>query len=370
MEEPVRIAHIVGKLNAAGVEAVVNNYYKNIDRSRFQFDYFIDADSTMAPPQELMELGARYIVIPPYQQLPKYMKTLVTLFRQNGYTIVHSGMNTLSVFPLLAARIAGVPVRINHNHSTANVKEGKRVVLKYMLRPFAPLFATDLAACGEKAGRWLFGDKRFDKGEVTVFRNAIDYERFRFDEAKRKEMRSRLGLDDCFVVGHVGRFMPQKNHAFLLEAFVLLAEKRPDARLLLVGDGELRADMELRCAELGIADRVIFTGTVSNTCDYYQAMDLFCLPSLFEGLPVVAVEAQVAELPVLVSDEVTQEVNISGQVEFLPLKSAGDWAEAMEKMTSRGRIPLPDGPEKDAFNIRTAAGELEEYYEELLARVK
>ena len=150
----------------------------------------------------------------------------------------------------------------------------------------------------------------------------------------------------------------------------VLAAKLPEARLLLVGDGELRADAERRCAELGIAERVIFTGTVSNTCDYYQAMDLFCLPSLFEGLPVVAVEAQVAELPVLVSEEVTREVNISGQVGFLSLKSPEDWAKAMEARASQGRVPLPDGPEKDAFNIKVQAGKLEAYYEERLARLK
>ena len=173
-QEPVRIAHIIGKLNAAGVEAVINNYYRNIDHSRFQFDYFIEADSKLEPPQELIDLGARYFVVPPYTHLKGYMSALEKQFAENKYQIVHSSMNTLTPFSLYAAWKAGVPARISHNHSTAYPGEVKKTVLKDMLKPFARCFATDLCACSRKASEWLFGKKATADGTVLILKNAVD----------------------------------------------------------------------------------------------------------------------------------------------------------------------------------------------------
>ncbi len=156
----VRVAQVVGKLTAGGVEAVVNNYYRQMDRSRCQFDYYIDADSACPPARAMEALGARYFTVPPYQHLPGYMAALWRHFRAERYQIVHVHMNALSVFALAAAWAAGVPVRIVHSHSTAAPGERVKNLLKYILRPFAGVFATDRCACSKKAAVWLFGRRQ------------------------------------------------------------------------------------------------------------------------------------------------------------------------------------------------------------------
>ncbi len=370
-KKPIRVAQVIGKLNAAGVESVMNNYYRNIDHSKIQFDYIIDEDSSCKPPQELKDMGARYFVVPPYQKLPAHLKALRKLYKENNYKIVHSGMNTLAVFSLFAAWTAGVPVRINHNHSTANKGEGKRIILKYALKPFAKLFATDYFACSEFAGRWLFGNKTFDEGKVRVFNNAIELDRFAFDPVKRQEVRSRYDLTDKnFVVGHVGRFMPQKNHDFLIDIFAELLKKKPDAVLMLVGDGELRNEMREKADRLNISDKVIFVDPTTKVEEYYQAMDVFCFPSIFEGLGLVAVEAQASGLPAVVSDEVPEEADITDVIRHMSLRSsARKWAEALLKYKGVQRdreLAL----ESSKFNIKNESKKMEQFYLKAVRRRK
>ena len=362
-QKPIRIAQVIGKLNAAGVESVMNNYYRNLDHSKIQFDFIIDADSNCKPPKELIEMGAKYYVIPPYQKLPAHIKALVKLFRKNHYPIVHSGMNTLAVFSLFAAWLAKVPVRINHNHSTADKGEGKRIILKYALKPFAKIFATDYFACSEFAGRWLFGNRTYNKGKVLVLNNAIDLDRFSFDPKKRAEIRSDYNIaPDSLVVGHVGRFMPQKNHAFLLKIFCQLLKKRPDSVLMLVGDGELRKDIQAEVKRLNISDKVIFIDPTTNVSDYYMAMDVFCFPSIFEGLGLVAIEAQAAGLPVIASKAVPDEADITDEIVHLSLdNSCKKWADAIIRFSQTDRNRQLD-LENSKFNIKKESAKLERFY--------
>ena len=181
-DEPIRVAQIMGKLWAGGVEMVVFNYYRAIDKSKIQFDFYYDADSTVEPPQDLIDMGARFYKIPPYQKLPQYIRELKKHLKENQYLIVHSHLNTLSVFPLFVAWMCRVPVRVAHNHSVPSGKELKRDALKYFLRIFGRVFPTDYFACSEKAGRWMFGNRNYDAGKVVVIKNATDFERFRADE--------------------------------------------------------------------------------------------------------------------------------------------------------------------------------------------
>ena len=175
---PVRIAHVMGKTHNGGVEAAVMNYYRNIDRTKIQYDFIIDSDSSNTVLQDEIEsLGGKVITIPPYQKPIAYHKALYKLFTENNYPLVYSHLNTLSVFPLFAAWRAGIPIRVAHNHSTAGKGEFKRNMMKYMLRPFAKIFPTHLCACSEYAGRWLFGKRAMDSGRVRVWPNAIDTER-------------------------------------------------------------------------------------------------------------------------------------------------------------------------------------------------
>lgn len=369
MEKPIRVAQIIGKLNAAGVEAVINNYYKNINREKYQFDFFIDADSNCSPPTKLMEMGARYYTIPPYQNLPMYLYTLVRYFKSNQYQIVHANMNTLSVFPLFAAWIAGVPVRINHNHSTAGKGETKKNILKYLLRPFAKIFATDFCACSKYAGEWLFGKRAVAKGKVTIFNNAIDCKKFRFNNTVRQEVRQELGVQDRFVIGHVGRFCYQKNHQFLIDIFEAVHKKDPGAVFLLIGQGELEEQIRQKTAAKGLSSCVIFAGVTTDVWRYYQAMDCFVLPSRYEGLPVVGVEAQTAGLPCVFSEDVSREAEITQNVKFLRLTDPVEtWAnEIIETKTFEREDTLPE-IQAAGFDIEKKAGELDDFYGECLLR--
>ena len=184
--KPIRVAQIIGKWLGGGVEAVVMNYYRHIDRNKIQFDFICDEDSTNIPYEEIESLGGKVIIIPPYQKLFKYIKELTKVLKEGKYKIVHSHINTLSVFPLYCAKKAKVPVRIAHSHSTTHKKEWKKNLMKQILKPFSKLFATNYFACSEYAGRWLFGDKEFDKGNVYVLNNAIDVDKFKYDEKIRK----------------------------------------------------------------------------------------------------------------------------------------------------------------------------------------
>lgn len=362
---PIRVAQIMGKMDGGGVESVVMNYYRNIDREKVQFDFIVDADSTLTPKAEIEALGGRVLIVPPYQQMLSYHKELVSLFRREQYHIVHSHINTLSVFPLFAAKRAGVPVRVAHNHSRAGKGEFSRNVMKYALRPFSKTFATHYCACAKHVGEWLFGSRAMKKGEVRIFYNAIDLAPFSFREQTRAEVRLELGLSNELVVGHVGRFVHVKNHKFLIEIFHELLKQRADAVLLLIGDGPLRKETEMLAGQLEISDHVRFLGQRADIGRLYQAMDLFLLPSFYEGLAVVCVEAQTASLPCLVSDQVSRETDLLGGMDFFPLDAgAKDWADEVLRLLARSGAREDCGERIRAagYDIQCAARELEEYY--------
>lgn len=327
-DEPIVIAQIMGKWIGGGVEAVVMNYYRHIDRNKIQFDFICDEDSTNIPYDEIEKLGGRVIIVPPYQHIFAYLKKLKQIFKENKYKIVHSHINALSVFPLYAAKCAGVPVRIAHSHSTSNKKEWKKTLMKNMLRPFSKVFATDYMCCSELAGRWLFGNKTYDEGKVYLLNNAIDVEKFAYNEDVRKAKRKELEIaDDTFVIGHIGRFVAQKNHTFLIDIFNEVHKEKENSILLLVGQGPLENEIKEKVNRLGLSDSVKFLGQRDDVSELYQAFDVFLLPSLYEGLPVVGVEAQAAGLLCVLSSDMTKETKILESLEFLPLKqSVRDWA--------------------------------------------
>ena len=317
-QQPIVVAQIMGKWVGGGVEAVIMNYYRHIDRTKVQFDFICDEDSTNIPYDEIKKLGGNVIVCPPYQKIFKYMRFLKKLFREKKYRIVHSNINTLSVFPLKAAKKAGVKVRIAHSHSTSNPKEWKKNLIKNILRPFSRKYATDYFACGELAGRYLFGDNAYDGGKVTIIHNAIDVDEFDFDPAARKKLRREIGLsDNDFVIGHIGRFVEQKNHRYLIDVFAEIKKKKTNAKLVLVGQGPLKNYIKEKTKKLGLEKEVFFLGQRNDTNKLYSIFDVFCLPSLYEGLPVVGVEAQINGLPCVFSNTITKEVIISKNVNYL-----------------------------------------------------
>jgi capsular polysaccharide biosynthesis proteinCps4H len=337
-KKPIIVAQIMGKWVGGGVESVIMNYYRHLDHSKVQFDFICDEDSTRIPYDEIKKLGGRVFLVPKYQNLPKYLKVLEKLFKENQYRIVHSNINTLSVFPLYAAKKAGVPIRISHSHSTSNPKEWKRNFIKNILRPFSKRYATDYFACSEVAGRYLFGNKTFNRGEVKIIHNAIDIDKFKFDEVARKKLRKELGIkDSTIVIGHVGRFVQQKNHTFLVDVFKEYHKKNPDSKLLLVGSGPLEDEIKKKVERLGLKDSVLFLGQRDDINKLYSVMDIFCLPSLYEGLPVVGVESQAAGLPIIFSNGVSHEAIISKNAKIVPTQETGAYIKKMDEITQENK---------------------------------
>lgn len=361
-EMPVRIAQVIGKMWAGGVETVVFNYYRRIDKSKIQFDFFYDADSTVEPPQDLIDMGARFYKLPPYQRMLQYLPALRKLFRENSYIIVHSHINTMSVFPLYAAFRERVPVRIAHNHSVPGGREWRRNLLKHFLRYLAKVFPTDYFACSEKAGRWLFGDKAYESGKIYIMNNAIDFSKF-MSQNRQIDLQNKYQLNGKFVVGHVGRFTYAKNHRFLLAIFAEVVKKRPEAVLLLVGDGECQQEIIAEIQRLGLEEKVILAGKTAEPEKYYPLMDVVMLPSIFEGLPVTVIEAQVSNVPILVSEAVVQEAYITKNgCRKMSLKDSPEaWAEAALAMAS-DRSEREWLPEAELYDIQKAALRLEQYY--------
>lgn len=362
--KPIRVAHIIGKLSCGGVESMIYNYYKNIDHSKYQFDFFVDMDSTCEFPPELLDMGARCYKIPPYNYVFDYIKTLVRYFRKNKYKIVHSHMNTMSVFSLFAAWVAGVPVRICHNHSTAGKGETKKNIMKYILRPFAKVFPTNLCACSEYAGKWIYGKNT----DFKVFNNAINLSDFIYNPAVRKQLREELDLKDKFVVGHIGRFCYQKNQEFLIDIFYYICRIHKNSVLILIGEGETEKAVRQKAAQLGLDEKVMFLGKKSDVYRYYQAMDLFLLPSRYEGLGMVAVEAQAAGLPVIVSGNVPHEVDITSSVRHLSLNQLPEkWAKTALKFRPERKNTTKE-IKNAGYCIETEAGKLADFYDTLIKK--
>ena len=353
----IRILHVVTYMGRGGLETMLMNYYRSIDRSLVQFDFLTHRDFRADYDDEIEALGGRIYRLPSLNPFSRsYLGALDRFFREHPeYRIVHSHLDCMAGIPLKYAKKHGVSVRIGHAHNSNQPRDAK-YPLKLFYRRMIAGQATHLFACSEEAGRWMFGNADF-----RVLNNAIDAGRYAFDPAIRSEVRRELGLPaDALVVGHVGRFDPQKNHRFLVEIF----EKMPvDARLLLVGDGVLRPDVEQQAAALGIRDRILFTGVRTDVDRLLQAMDLFLMPSLFEGLPVSIVEAQAAGLPCLISDRVPIECKKTALVTQIRLDaSPAEWAEAVLSAAKMLRENTLSQIREAGFDIRANAEWLQNYY--------
>ena len=362
-DKPIRVAQIMGKYVGGGVESIILNYYRHIDKNKVQFDFIFDEDSTLEIPKEEIEnMGGRVFICPPYQKLKKYIKFLVNLFKENKYEIVHSNINTLSVFPLYAAKKAGVKVRIAHSHSTSNKKEWKKNILKNILRPWSKRYANVYFACSELAGRYQFGNRTFEKGKVKIINNAIELERFQYDENKRNEIRDELNIEnDTLVIGHIGRFIQQKNHEFLIDVFKKVHDENNNSVLLLVGQGDLHEKIKTKVDSLGLNDYVKFLGWRKDVDKLYLAMDIFCLPSLYEGLGMVLIEAQTSGLKCIASINVPDCAKVTENVEFLELQ-VDEWKNKIKELKEYFRKSYISEITEQGYEIRNETRKLEEEY--------
>lgn len=359
---PERILCILGKINSGGVESIMCSYYKFLDKTQFQYDFIYEEGSAFDIPEDLIEMGARAYKVSSVTHPFKYMKDVRRIIKNGKYRIVHSNLNALSLFSLFAAKISGVKHRILHNHTTSSPVEKKRTYIKKLLRPFNLWFTNVPAACSDMAARWMYGDKKTDSGSVTILRNGVDTERFAFSKEYRSEIRKEFNVENRRVIGHIGRFMTQKNHFFIIDIFEAYLKKDPTAILMLVGDGELFSKVQDYAKEKGISQSIIFTGIRHDADKLYSAFDVFILPSLYEGLPVVGMEACACGLPVILSTEITRECAVTDKVSFLPIDDCNLWAEKIDAVISTDKEREAGIMTGGKYDIRVCAKELEMLY--------
>jgi glycosyltransferase involved in cell wall biosynthesis len=358
-------------MNRGGLETMLMNYYRQMDRSKIQFDFLVHRSEEGHYDREIAALGGKIYRMPqirPGNYTPYFRKLDQFFKKQTDYKVVHAHINENSSFVLKAAKKAGVPCRITHSHLS-----DLGLDIKLPFRLYARMAMKDnpssYFACSRKAGEWLFGKRIAGSGKVVVLNNAVDVQQFSFDPAVRKEIREELAAGDRLVIGHIGRFNQQKNHDFLIDIFQAVHEKEPRSLLVLAGEGKLRPQIEAKIKRLGLEEHVRLLGVRNDVASLLQGMDLFLFPSLFEGLPVVLVEAQAAGLACVVSDAITAETDVTGKLQFISLKqSAEQWAEQIVN-GPRERTDTSAAMREKGYDTSTMAKWLSDYYMEQAAAV-
>lgn len=372
--EKIRVLHILDELNTGGAEQIVCSYLENIDRSRYHWD-FIVMDIPGKPEgrleQKVRDLGCRIFKVTKKQtSILQNIKDVSAVIKNGKYDIVHSHLYEISAVYLLLARIHGVKVRIAHSHSWNQSRGWKVDALRALLKPLAKLTANGYAACGKDAAKCLWGEKLLKQGKVTIIANAIDAEKFGFDVKEREAVRSALGLADETVIGTVGRLAREKNPIYYIEVFRAFQKMEPNSKLLVVGEGELLDPMKARIREYGLEENVLLLGRRNDVHRLLNAMDVFILPSVSEGLPIVLVEAQCNGLPCLMSDAITDEAVFSPNVKQLPLNDHyQEWAECLKSLALARESDRNTAMSRVAdanYEIKSEANKLDAYYMAML----
>ena len=361
----IRVLHSVSNMDRAGIETMLMNYYRHIDKNIIQFDFLCNKKKLGAYDSEIESMGGRIFRSPGLNPLKffKYKKFMFELFKENpDIKIMHSHNGEFAFQSLYSAYKYGIKTRICHAHNT-RIEPNFKKPLKLLYKTQLKKVANNYWGCGVDAVRFYFGDKVIKDNNYFVLHNAIDVDKFKYDENLRNKIREDMGLTGKFVIGNVGRFMEQKNHPFILDLFKVIIEKNKDVILLLIGDGELQERMMQKADSLGISNNVRFMGNIGNVNEIYQAMDIFLLPSLFEGLPVVGIEAQNAGLKCFFSDVITKEVALTDNVKYLSLNDSLDnWANEILSVQNYERKDMSLEIIKAGYSIKDEAKKLQDIY--------
>ena len=366
-QEPIRVLQITGGMNMGGIENFIMNVYRNIDKDKVQFDFLIHQDEKQIFEDEIVKLGGKIYRISSIRQIGylKYKKILRKFFEENQYKIVHSHYNELSGLILEIAKKVGIKVRIAHSH-TSYPKYSNiflNIISKYLVNKLKDDKIIKFS-CSKRAGEWLFGKNSIFK----IINNGINPEEYIFNLNKRDEERKKLGISkDDIILGHVGRFSNEKNHLFLIDVFNELYKKNKNYKLILIGDGPTKEEVMKKVKTFKLEKRVSFLGVRKDVKNLLQSLDLFILPSIFEGLPVTLVEAQGAGLKCFISDCVTREIDLEcGLTEFISLeKSPKEWAETVDSKREYERKNTIEALRSHGYDMTENAKKFEKKYIEL-----
>lgn len=354
----VRVLQVIGSLERAGAETFLMNLYRNIDRDRIQFDFAIyEKPSGNSYYDEVVSMGARVFMLPDKSSgILRNLKEIAGVVRAGRYQAVWRHADScVGGLDLLAAGRGGAGRLILHSHSSDTVGVGR--VLHYLLRHYVNKRVTDRFSCSEAAGKWMFL-----KNNYKVIRNGIDTKQFQHDKGTEAEFREKYRLDNRPVVGHVGRFHPVKNQRFIIDVFGELLKMIPDVMLVFVGTGEQEREIREITRSRNLEGRVLFLGSRSDVAGLYQMMDVFVMPSLYEGFPVTLLEAQAAGLPCVISDTITREVDVTGNVEFLGLDvPRGEWAARVAANIGKKDGNAAHKVRQAGYDIKDIAGEIQQY---------
>ena len=364
----VKVMHAVSIMNRAGQETFIMNMYRNINRSKIQFGFQCSVSGEGDFDDEIRRLGGKIYHLEENKcQIPflKYLNEIRIQYRffkkHNEYSVYH--IHTYHAFnawlSIVGAKMAGVQKVVLHSHNTF----GMHPQLHKIFRTFLKYMKIEWLACSKKAAEWMYGEKEVSR--VKVINNGIEAEEFAFQEAGRLNKRNELGIDNNLVIGHIGRFMPQKNHKFLIDIFEEIVKKDNKAILLLIGVGELQKEIEAMVEQKGLIENVRFMGVRTDIRELLWAMDLFLFPSLYEGLSVVAIEAQAAGVPVLAADTLTKETKITECMQFFSLqKSPKEWAEQAIRMAKIGHENMLDSIRNAHYDMHQNIYVMEKIYKE------
>lgn len=361
----IKVLHYGLSPNKGGIETYLHKIYTNIDKNKFQFDFINLHGNEVCYYEDFKSMGSQFYSITSRRKTPmNYRKSLNNLFTTNNFDILHCHLNTLSdIDPILIALRHKSKVIV---HSTsAGISNSLITNLLHKLNFLRlPKNKIKMLAVSDKAGEWLFGKN----SNYTVLNLGIDADRFKFNKMKRKQLRDKLELQDELIIGHVGTFIKVKNHDFLVDIFYELKKVNKNAKLILIGEGPLKESIEIKVRKLNINDSVLFLGRRDDVQDLLNVMDIFLMPSFYEGFPTAVLEAQASGLPCLISDNITKEVALADDCLMLSLDcSAEQWATTLlsieaQKDRSAGRCTISD----NGLLVEDEIKRIEEIYDSLI----
>lgn len=369
-KEKVRILHITEMLSAAGIESFIMNIYRRIDREKVQFDFLVLRDQKEFYDEEIKELGGKkYCVISNKKntliRIMDESKKIEEFLKKNKYDIVHIHYTTPLRAPyLLALKKAGVKTRIYHAHSAYVLGKNKMKLIIYdYMRKKITKWGTHFFACSKAAAAWIFEDELIKQNKVQVIYNGIDTEKFKYDLQAREQIRKEYNLENSYVLIHTGRFTEQKNQKFLVRIFEKLIKEKPNVFLMLLGDGELKGEVEQLVKKKGLDEKVLFLGVRSDVNKFLSAADCYIMPSLYEGLPVAAVEAECSGLPCVFSKNITNEVALTNQCSFLSLDEEIDvWLNEIKNYHNEKRSDASIIVREKGYDVQDIADKMQAFY--------